>query len=273
MGALMPSVLADDEFRDQVCIVTGAAQGLGAGIAEAIGRRGGKVVLLDVNGDAADARSRSMTDKGYQAMPWMADVTKPDQWEAMVAKVEREWGPPDILVNNAGLFILAASDKMPLSDWHLQIDVMLTGPFLGTRAVIPSMRARRKGSIVNTCSMSAFGAHPKRAAYNSAKAGLAMLTRVLATEWAIDNVRVNAVAPGVIRTEILDQAIRMGSGELTVDLYESRTPTGRIAEVSEIAECVAFLASAKASYITGVTLICDGGWLASSGLPLEAEVD
>jgi NAD(P)-dependent dehydrogenase (short-subunit alcohol dehydrogenase family) len=268
-SVLNASILADDEFDNQVCIVTGGAQGLGAGIAEALGKRGGKVVVLDINAEAASMRVRSLREHGYEALPWEADVTNLAQLEAMVEAIGKEWGPPDILINNAGLFILDASDTMPLPDWKLQIEVMLTGPFLCTRAVIATMRARNRGAIVNTCSMSGIGAHPKRAAYNSAKAGLSMLTRVLATEWARDNVRVNAVAPGVIRTEILDRAIRMGAGELTVNLYEKRTPMGRIADVAEIAECVAFLASSKASYITGVTLVCDGGWLASPGIPMD----
>ena len=132
------------------------------------------------------------------------------------------------------------------------------------------MLAADGGAIVNLSSIGAFGGHPGRSAYNAAKAGISTLTQVLGAEWAARGIRVNAVAPAVTRTEMLEHVLRTLEGATKLAEYEGRTPMGRIAEPSEIAECVAFLASARASYITGVTLLIDGGWMLGAGLGAEA---
>jgi NAD(P)-dependent dehydrogenase (short-subunit alcohol dehydrogenase family) len=159
---------------------------------------------------------------------------------------------------------------VPDEEWRLQIDVMLSGPFKLMRQVARDMLARKSGSIVNVSSIGAFGGHPQRTAYNAAKAGIKVMTEVLATEWASHGVRVNAVAPGVTRTEILASVIESAGGQIKADEYAARTPLGRIAETHEIAASVVFLASPRASYITGETLVIDGGWLASDGFPRDA---
>jgi len=259
-------VLAEDEFDGQVCIVTGAARGIGAGIAESLGRRGGEVVVVDVNEQGARARAELLTADGCRAHAWAVDITRGDALEGMVREVEAEVGPPKVLVNNAGLFVLEPSHLLGEDAWRRQIDVLLTGTFLATRAVVPGMLERGSGAIVNISSIGGFGGHPGRSAYNAAKAGCAVLTEVLGVEWAARGVRVNAVAPGVTRTEMTEEVLRSPSGRAKLADYERRTPLGRIAEVSEIAECVAFLASSRASFITGVTLPVDGGWLASDGI-------
>jgi NAD(P)-dependent dehydrogenase (short-subunit alcohol dehydrogenase family) len=128
------------------------------------------------------------------------------------------------------------------------------------------MLARGHGAIVNISSMSGLGGHPGRSAYNAAKAGVIALTEVLAVEWAARGVRVNAVAPGVTRTEMTEEVLRSPAGRAKLTTYELRTPLGRIADVAEIAACVAFLASSRATFITGATLAVDGGWLASAGI-------
>ncbi len=151
--------------------------------------------------------------------------------------------------------------------WQLQIDVMLTGPFKLMRRVARDMLERGSGSIVNICSIGGFGGHPQRTAYNAAKGGLRVLTEVLATEWASRGIRVNAVAPAVTRTEILTGVLESAGGKIKAEEYESRTPLGRIAETEEVADAVAFLASPRASYVTGEVLAVDGGWLASDGFP------
>jgi NAD(P)-dependent dehydrogenase (short-subunit alcohol dehydrogenase family) len=133
------------------------------------------------------------------------------------------------------------------------------------------MLQRRQGAIVNICSIGAYGGWPQRTAYNAAKGGIRVMTEVLAVEWAQLGVRVNAVAPAVTRTEIMDDVIAAAGGRISLDDFESRTPMGRVADPGEIAYAVAFLASGRASYITGQTLAVDGGWLASDGFPTERE--
>jgi NAD(P)-dependent dehydrogenase (short-subunit alcohol dehydrogenase family) len=262
----VPSLLADDEFAGQVCVVTGAARGIGAGIAASLGRRGAAVVIADVDEEAARGRADLLAADDIQAMACRADVSRDDELQAMVQRVEAELGPVDVLVNNAGVFSLVASDRMSEAEWRRQLDVLLTGTFLATRAVAPGMLARGRGAIVNISSIGGFGGHPGRSAYNAAKAGVAVLTEVLAVEWATRGVRVNAVAPGVTKTEMTDAVLRSPGGPAGLRDYEDRTPLGRLAEVEEVAEPVAFLASSKASFITGITLPVDGGWLASTGL-------
>jgi NAD(P)-dependent dehydrogenase (short-subunit alcohol dehydrogenase family) len=188
--------------------------------------------------------------------------------------VVAEYGQIDVLVNNAGLFILHKSEEMPEADWRLQIDVLLTGVFLCTQAVARVMIPRRHGSIVNVASIGGMGGWPMRSAYNAAKAGVIVLTEVLAVEWAQHNIRLNCVSPGVTRTEMMDVAIKQGVAN--TEQYERRTPLGRVAEPGEIASAVLFLASDRAGFITGENLRVDGGWvpwgnLRATGFPEDAD--
>ena len=171
-----------------------------------------------------------------------------------------EYGRIDVLVNNAGLFILHKSEEIPEDVWRLQVDVMLNGAFFMTQAVARgAMIPQRSGVVVSVASIGGMGGWPMRSAYNAAKAGLIVLTEVLATEWAQYNIRLNCVSPSVTRTDMMDSMIK--SGSVTLEKYNNRTPLGRVAEVSEIAEAVLFLASGRASFITGENLRVDGGWV------------
>jgi NAD(P)-dependent dehydrogenase (short-subunit alcohol dehydrogenase family) len=260
-------ILAADEFAGRVCIVTGAARGIGAAIAESLARHAGTVVVCDIDVDGASERAALLAGMGYRAEPWRVDVSSGADVEQMMRGVGERLGPPAVLVNNAGIVTVAPSVELPEEQWRRQIDVMLTGTFITTQAAARSMLRQGAGAIVNLSSIGGFAGHPGRSAYNAAKAGISCLTQVLGVEWAARGIRVNAVAPAVTRTEMLEHVLRTLEGATKRAEYAGRTPMGRVAEPEEIAACVAFLASDRAAFITGTTLLIDGGWMASAGLP------
>jgi NAD(P)-dependent dehydrogenase (short-subunit alcohol dehydrogenase family) len=227
-----------------VVVVTGGMQGIGAAIAEAFVRHGDSVAVLDVQAES----------------PYRCDVSDASQVAAAAARVEAELGPISVLVNNAGISHIARSETLPETEWRRSLDVMATGTFLCSREFGSRMLTRGRGTIVNISSINATVAFPQRLAYCAAKAAVEMMTKVLAIEWADRGVRVNAVAPGVTRTEMVDLAI--ASGIVDEALYVGRTPLRRLATPTEIADAVLFLASDKAAFITGSTLVVDGGWSA-----------
>jgi NAD(P)-dependent dehydrogenase (short-subunit alcohol dehydrogenase family) len=267
---MIASILDADEFAGRVCVVTGAARGIGAAIAESLARLGGRVIVADINLEGAAERSEILAREGLDATPWRLDVGDAAGIEELVRGVTERLGPPTVLINNAGIVTVAPSVQLAEDEWRRQVDVMLTGTFLTTQAVARSMLAGKGGAIVNLSSIGALGGHPGRSAYNAAKAGISCLTQVLGVEWATRGIRVNAVAPAVTRTEMLEHVLRTLEGATKRAEYAQRTPMGRVAEPEEIAGCVAFLASGKASFITGTTLLIDGGWMASTGIPAEA---
>ena len=227
-----------------VVVVTGGMQGIGAAIAGAFTTRGDRVAVLDVQKGA----------------PYLCDVSDAAQVEATAARIEAELGPPDVLVNNAGIAHIAPSETLAEDEWRRSLDVMATGTFLCARAFGSRMLERGEGVIVNISSINATVAFPQRLAYCAAKAAVEMMTKVLAIEWADRGVRVNAVAPGVTRTEMVADAI--ASGAVDEPMYVGRTPMGRLGRPDEIAAAVVFLASEEASFVTGTTLVVDGGWSA-----------
>ena len=259
--------LSPNEFSGTVCLVTGAAQGIGATIAKTFAELGGRVVMADINAAKVVESAERLRTAGFEVTGLALDVRDSAAIDAAFTELENGWGSVDVLVNNAGVGRIGQSEDLSDEDWDLHIDVMLSGTFKMSRRAAPPMLERGVGAMINLCSIGGFGGNPQRAGYNSAKAGIRILTEVLATEWAARGVRVNAIAPAVTRTAMLQEILDRAEGEILLGDYVGRTPLDRIAETQEQADVVAFLASRRASYITGQILAVDGGWLASDGFP------
>ena len=243
------------DLAGQTAIVTGAAQGIGEGIATRLARAGARVAVADRNTAAAEAAAGRLASIGAQAFSVSVDVASPSSIEAMVEQVLAKTGRIDILVNNAGIAGKAApvwdqSDE----DWQSVIDINLTGVFQCCRAVIGHMRDRDYGRIVNIASVAGKDGNPNMSAYSASKAGVIALTKSLGKEVAENNICVNAVTPAVIRTPILEQLTPE-----QVDYMTSRIPRRRTGKIEEVAAVVHFLASPDCSFVTGQTYDVSGG--------------
>jgi NAD(P)-dependent dehydrogenase (short-subunit alcohol dehydrogenase family) len=256
-------------LKDRVALVTGAASGLGLATAQAFVREGARVMINDLRPDPAALAAREL---GASHASVGGDVSKEEDVKAIVSAVIERYGRIDILVNNAGLpdTFIPTVDQ-PLSHWQRLIDVHMNGTYLVSKTVAPHMIAQRSGVILNLNSIAGVIGLPVRTAYSAAKAGIGMLTRVLGCEWGPYNVRVNAVAPGYIRTPLTEKLI--AEGKIDEKRIRRRTPMGEMGAAQDIAEAMVFLASDRARFITAVTLPVDGGYCAwgapSDAYPLE----
>lgn len=244
----------------RLVVVTGAARGIGLGIARRFAESGDRVVLIDIDGAAGDAAATALAADGLSATSVQMDVREHVTIGTVVDEIEAGVGPIDVWVNNAGIVRRGPAESLSVDDWNDSLDVMLSGAFYCSQVVGRNMLGRRSGVIVNNASVNGYYAIEGRVAYSVAKAGLVMLTQALGIEWADRGVRVVGIAPGVVRTDIVDQAI--SSGAASIETYTRRTPMRRLGGLDEIAEAVYFLASDEATYITAETLRVDGGWTA-----------
>jgi NAD(P)-dependent dehydrogenase (short-subunit alcohol dehydrogenase family) len=240
-----------------VAIVTGGARGIGSATCDAFAAAGYHVVVADLDGGAADAKATALSEAGEDALSVTVDVADLSSTDAMVASTLTRFGRLDVLVNNAGIIDPGPSASISDAAWDRMFAVHVDGTFRCSRAAYPALVASGGGAIVNVASIAAHVGLAKRLSYSAAKSAVEGIARALAVEWAGDGIRVNAIAPGYTRTELYQSAVDAGLVE--TDRLTARIPLRRPAEPSELASVIVFLSGAGASYITGQTIIVDGG--------------
>jgi 3-oxoacyl-[acyl-carrier protein] reductase len=248
---------------ERVAVVTGAGSGIGRGIARVLAQEGARVVIADVNAEAAEEVASELRGEGCEALAIEVDLVDGDAVDEMAADVVGRYGRIDILAANAGIYPSAALADLTDSDWDRVMDVNVKGALHAIQACLPAMRERRYGRIVVTSSITGpLVAVPGLAHYGASKAALLGLMRTAALELAVDGVTVNAILPGNVRTPGLE----LLSEEVIEKVIEA-IPLGRLAEPEELGWAVRFLASEEAGYITGQTLVVDGGQVLPEILP------
>ena len=254
-------------LHNKVAVITGAGSGIGRESALLFAREGARVVVADVNDDAGQAVVEELRAAGGEAVYVRADVSKGAEAEGMVRAAEESFGRLDVLFNNAGISHAKDDDAVATEEevWDLTMNINLKGVFLGCKYGIPALRRAGGGSIINTASFVAIlGAATPQLAYTASKGGVLAMTRELATIHARENIRVNALCPGPLRTPLLMQYL---------DTEEKRQrrlvhiPMGRFGEAHEIAKAALFLASDESSFTTGATFLVDGGITAAYVTP------
>jgi NAD(P)-dependent dehydrogenase (short-subunit alcohol dehydrogenase family) len=237
--------------------VTGAGRGIGKVLANALAEAGCDVAILEIDQRTAESTAAEIRKKGRKSVGIQVDVTKKDQIDKAFAETAKALGGLDICINNAGISIQKPAEEMPEADYDKIIDINLKGVFLCSQAAARIMIPQKSGSIINIASMSGIAVNvpQKQAIYNTSKAGVAMLTRSLAVEWAPYGIRVNSISPGYMKTEMT-----MASMTHLFPAWESLTPMGRLGVPEELRGAVIYLASGASSYMTGHDLVIDGGY-------------
>lgn len=246
-------------FAGKVALVTGAGSGIGAAVSRQLGAEGARVVVADINGDAAHAVAADICSSGGTAYPTVVDVAKAGEVEKLVESVVQTHGGLHLAVNNAGIDgVRRATADYPLDDWDKLININLNGVFYCMKYEIAAMAAQGGGSIVNMSSILGSVGLPTASAYTAAKHGIVGLTKVAAIEYAKRGVRINAVGPGLIETPLLSEQSELTSNRR----LEALQPMGRRGTPQEVAALVCFLLSEQASFISGSYHLVDGAYTA-----------
>lgn len=259
-------------LKGKSALITGSTSGIGLAYARALAQQGADVMINGL-GDAAEieaTRAGLERDHGVRAVYSAADMTQPEQIEAMVREAEAAFGKVDILINNAGIQHVAPIEEFPVDKWNAIIAINLSSAFHAMRAVLPGMKSRKWGRIINTASAHALVASPYKAAYVAAKHGIAGLTKTAALETAQYGITVNAICPGYVWTPLVerqvpDTAKARGISEEAVkrDVLLAAQPTKEFVSVDEVAALAVYLTGDAARSITGTLLPVDGGWTAA----------
>lgn len=243
-------------LKGRVVAVTGGGSGIGRAVACAFAQEGSHVVVLDRNADGAEATAAAVRALGAQALALTCDVADAQSVQLAARASEAAFGPCDVLVNNAGIVVPASLATITAEQWNSVFSVNLTGALWCAQAFGAQMRERKRGAIVHLSSIGADHPTAWGGCYSITKAGVSMLSRLLAVEWAADGIRSNAVKPGLIRTEMTESFyVKPGVEQRRSDIV----PVGRVGRPEDIAQAVLFLASDRAAYINGQELVVDGG--------------
>lgn len=254
----------DFDLTGRVAIVTGASRGIGREIALAYAQAGARVVLASRKQEGLEAVAAEIRQRGGEALPASAHVGETQAVAALVERTVQAFGGVDILVNNAATNPhFGPMTEATVEQWDKIMEVNLRGAFLLIQHVVPHLRRRGRGKIVNMASIAGLRPSPAMGIYSISKAGLIMLTQVMAKELGPDNIQVNALAPGVIKTRF--SSALWESSELA-DRIVQATPLGRLGEPGDVVGAALFLASSQSDYITGVTLLVDGGMGLAGGI-------
>ena len=251
--------LHEEIMPGKVVVVSGGSSGIGAEISMRLSSEGARVVIADLNVSQAEAIAESIAHQSGSAIALACDITHPEQCDAVARITMEKFGRLDGIVNCAGISKPHDSITLAPAEWAYMVDVQLNGAFYFVQACAKRMM-ETGGAIVFITSTNAEAAFPRRAAYCCAKSGVAMLTKVLAIEWAERGIRVNAVGPAYVATNMTLRNI--AEGNVSETQIRQRIPLGRLAQPADVADAVSFLLSEKASFITGQSLYVDGGWLA-----------
>ncbi|MBD7939163.1 MULTISPECIES: SDR family NAD(P)-dependent oxidoreductase [Cytobacillus] len=242
------------KLQDKVAVITGGVSGIGAATAKLFASEGAKLVLVDMNEEKGANFAAELKSQGAEAVFLKADVTSEEEVKNIFTTALDTFGKVDILFNNAGIGSVKPTEELKYAEWRKIVEVDLDGVFLVAQAAIKEFLKTGSGVIVNTASMYGWVGSPGSAAYNAAKAGVVNLTRSLGLEYAARNIRVNALCPGFIDTPILGETDRQG--------LTAATPMNRLGKPEEMAKAVLFMASDDSSFMTGNSLIIDGGYTA-----------
>ena len=249
------------KLAGKVALITGSGRGIGKAIALLFAAEGADIAVNDVNLQSAMQTAEAVKQIGQRAIAIQASVAEANEVDSMVNQVIDELGGVHILVNNAGISTSGPTIDETVQTWEKITDVILKGPFLCSQNVGRWMISHGGGVILNIASTAGITGIPELVSYGPAKAGVLQMTRVLAMEWAKYNIRVNSIAPRVVKTPMSEEGMKKKG--ITMDYFAEIIPLGRIAEPEDIAKAALFLVSDDASYITAVNLPVDGGYLAS----------